>query len=321
MKNEKLANVGVMALALILCGYAISLMSPIMDDLDHVYRPSALALLNGRDIFGNGFFNAPYLAAWFVPFIGPWGNWLWATVTLCLFIFALRLFGQYPLWLVGLALFSWPAFVSYVVGQIDVIILLGVALGYIAVRRKHRLLLAAAFTILAVKPMNVALVAVLYWLSLPSVLPLVLPAIVLGFGTIAAGLDWLARYVRAFAAMPPDTDSETTIWRLLPLQVAAPLTMATTIVGLAFRRQGFLELTLLAITINLILSPYVLTAHYDVLFSPALLYVGTRNRWLAIGCWIISARNFFIRTALPVPVMMDSSPITSHQTQQTPRSI
>ncbi len=283
--------------ALVVCVYAIQLMTPVVGDYMSFARPTTLAFLRGEtnlyDSTSPGFFNAPWALAIWMPFVAfPYAVGQSAhelVYILCLLISVALLAKDVPRVAVLFAVFNIPAFVLVVAAGIDSFVLLGVVLAYIAARRRHPGLLAVTFFILATKPQSVLLVSALCLFTVRDWKPVLLPVGAVLVSGLFAGLDWPLRYLGFNQAFPPLAERRIELWTFVPPMVLIPLSIAAVIfLGYAVRKQGFGPLTFsLALATNLVFSPYVLWAHF-VLLVPVILFTGHRDWRLAALVWLSS---------------------------------
>lgn len=308
MNNKNVISLLVFLAALVLAVYAFSLVTPIVGDYFSFFRPTTIAFLRGDsnlyDAQSFGFLNAPWALAIWIPFVG-FPYWVGQSAHVLLYlsfvIISLALLRKdVPLIGVVFAVFNIPAFILMVAAGIDSFVLLGIALAFVATLRRHAGLLSVALFILATKPQNVALVALvcLYasrdwkatWLTIGA-------AVVSG---LFVGLDWPLRYISYMQTWPPLIERRVELWAFLPpvMLVAAAVFALAALVYL-LRRDGFNEWTFsLALTTNLVFSPYVLFAHF-VLLIPALLFIARRNWRLALVPWLASWLLLFSPPNIP----------------------
>ncbi len=285
------------AVALLVALYAISLITPIVGDYFSFFRPSTLAFLRGEsnlyDSASPGFFNAPWALALWIPFVSfPYaiGQAAHELVYILFFIAAVALLRQHvPLPGVLFAIFNIPAFVLIVAAGIDSFALLGVALILIATRRRHTLLFAVALFILATKPQNVILVAALCLYSFRAWKSLLLPLAAAAVSALFIGLDWPLRYWAFMSSSPPLPERRVELWNTVPPIALVPVALVALIALLYLvRRDGFNDWTFsIALTTNLVFTPYALWVHF-VLLVPVLLFVARLNVGLAAVIWLSS---------------------------------
>ena len=274
-------------------------------DVWHVFRPAAVAYLQNRtrlyDGGAPGFFFAPWciypllLTAW-LP-----ARWAWAVVmTVNLGGISLACYAvsdeHTPRLARLLVLASMPTVALAVGGNIDGIMAGAVGLAWLAIRRRRAWLLGPALLVLSCKPINVALVALLYlrlawaWTGkerLAVVAPTV-AALALSFPLF--GLDWPARYVRALRDIPPLVAPQVSLWRALawigcplwPAYVLAGVAALVAVVVILKTKRPDAGTLARLLALSLAFSPYVLDAHL-VLVAPALVWLASKDRrW----CWL-----------------------------------
>lgn len=279
--------------ALAMLVFAVSILSLHTDDFEYYYYPATQAFLNGSSLYdanSPAFYNAPWLLGLWMPFaffpyaVSQCAN----TVMIVLAFLGSFWLLRAPKSVMLMSIFMLPASAVIMHGQMDGIILLGVALGYVAVQKRHAGLLSVALFLLAIKPVSVILVAL--WLigasrqwkaALLSIGAVLVCALFLGW-------DWIFRYITYSMNHPVDS-ARVELWRTFSPWLLVPLAILA-IAALAFiiRRRGFSDWTFgLAIATNLVFAPYVLWAHF-VLLVPALLFLARRNVKLALVLYLAS---------------------------------
>jgi hypothetical protein len=183
-------------------------------------------------------------------------------------------------------------------GKFDAIVLLGVALSWWAIRAHRPMALSLGFWLIAIKPLNAVLSALLFvyairkWprshilqvFSLP-----VLSVIISGF---FIGFDWPWRYLTFNQGTPPNDYLSAAIWRGAS-QLGVPqwpiaLLAAAALAGLVWLtlRVGLTEWSLaVALATNLTFTPYANDSHF-VLLVPAFLYVVRRDWRLGLLAYL-----------------------------------
>ena len=310
--SRKDALAGLLAIgALVAVVLALQFLTPIIvGDYHEFTRPTTLAFLRGdSNLYDAGsfsFYNAPWALAIWLPFVSyPYvvGQSAHELVYIGCLVLSLWLFQKKmkaPRLGVLFATFNFPVFVLIVAAGIDSVVLLGVALGYIAARRRHAGLLAVALFILATKPQNVVLVAALFLYTVRE-----WRAVLLTFGAVIVsgafiGFDWIGRYWSYLQASPPAAASRVELWDKLPV----PLIVLAALVALAalawlVRREGFTDLTFgLAITTNLVFGVYILWAHFVGLI-PVVLVIARRDVRLAAVLFVL---GWFLIQPMTYPV-------------------
>ncbi len=290
--------------AIIILTILMSRVWPLGPDYYFYYRPVAEAFLSGQtrlyDSLEAGFYNAPWgllitiPLTWFSLYMGQ--AVLVVASLLCL-LAAVRLLQRdhaLPVYAIALALANLHTFDLLLRGQIDAFILPGLVLGYMGIRQKRPLLLSFAFWLLAIKPVNVVLPALLFlyairqWPRRDQLLALSLPLLSVPLAGVFIGFDWPLRYVQAFAGRPPNDYLSISLWHMAeflhlpawPFVILAAAALA--IFARTVRRQGFTERTLYtAIALNLIFTVYANGNHY-ILLIPVFLYVARHSRRWAL---------------------------------------
>lgn len=148
---------------------------PIGPDYYFTFRPAAEKFLQGEtrlyDQETLGFFNAPWLLLYFIPVTQlslRAGQALLTVSTLAMLLAApglLREERAFPFYASVTALLNLHTFDLLIRGQVDGFSLLGVALGWWAIRQHRPWALSLAFWLMAIKPINIALVAVIYLIA------------------------------------------------------------------------------------------------------------------------------------------------------------
>lgn len=269
-------------------------------DYYYTYMIAGQRFLSGASLYGDGFYNAPWLGWLLAPFglLPPQtGYLLWSLLSIALVLYAVRLLARPALPTLLLCVLSLPVIDMLLRGQVEALLLLGVALGYQAVQERRPYRLGFALLLLAIKPVNLALVFLLFllavrrwsladWRKIATI-----PALVIALTTLAVGPSWPLDYLQGYAATPPNKYLNSTIWRaadLAGLPSIVPLALAIAIGALTvlvlWRARFGLPTLALAIAAMLLITPYANNNHY-VLLIPALLAVPTRWRLLA---WVLS---------------------------------
>jgi hypothetical protein len=300
-----------LVLVLVLLVQVMASTLPVGADYYKIYRPVAENVINGKtrlyDDHSRGFFNTPWTVILLLPLpalsirTGQAVLTLASLVALVLSIYLISTTTRrLSAWAVMLALMNLHTLDVIVPGQIDAIILLGITLGYWAVRRHRPWWLALAFWILSMKPPNVILVALLYLYAIRHwsradqgrAVSLTLGSLLLSF--LVLGADWPLRYRDNYRAEAPIETLAITIWRgaaKLGLP-QAPLIILAVGCTLAFvwlvLRVGINEWTLsIALATNLLFAPYVTGSHY-VYLVPAFLYVTRAKPGLTLPIYLLT---------------------------------
>lgn len=277
---------------------------PIGPDYYFTFRPAAGKFLQGEtrlyDRETLGFFHAPWLLLYFIPVSQlslRAGQALLTVSTLAMLLAATGLVREehsFPVYASVAALLNLHTFDLLIRGQVDGFSLLGIALGWWAIRQHRPWALSFAFWLMAIKPINVALCAALYLITIRSwprndrIKALTLPVLSLLASFILLGVDWPVRYVENYQVFsPPKAYLTLTVWRIArsihfpfwPLILLAAVCVALAL-WLAWR-AGLHRWTLsIALATNLVFAQYATGNHY-VNLVPAMLFVATRSRRLA----------------------------------------
>lgn len=279
--------------ALALLVFAVSILSLHTDDFEYYYYPAIQAFLNGSSLYdanSPAFYNAPWLLGLWMPFaffpyaISQYANTAMIVLSFLGSLWLLRA----PKSVMLMSIFMLPAYTVIMHGQMDGIILFGIAIGYVAVQKRHAGLLSVALLLLAIKPISVILVA-LWFLGASRQWK----AVLLSIGAVIVnsfflGWDWIFRYVIYSMNHPVDA-ARVELWRTFSPWLLVPLAILA-VAALAFVvwRHGFTDWTFgLSIATNLVIAPYVLWAHF-VLLVPILLFLARRNVILALVLYLAS---------------------------------
>ncbi len=299
------------ALALVLfCTVVIALILvmasiwPTGVDYYFIFYPVTKKFLAGEtrlyDVQTLGFYNAPWVLLFFAPLTAlslRLGQAVFLVGTMGLLLGSAHLVREeraFPPLAVLLALLNLHTFDVLIRVQVDGFVPFGVALGWWAIRRRHPWLLSLAFWLLAIKPINVVVVAAIYliairhWSRREQIQVFAFPVISLLISFVVLGADWPLRYLDSYQLDPPDRAYLTlTLWRIArsvdfpfwPLIVLAAACVALTL-WLAWR-VGLHRWTLsIALATNLVFAQYATGNHY-VNLIPAMLFIATRSRRVA----------------------------------------
>jgi hypothetical protein len=275
-----------------------------------IYQPMADRLVAGTTqlyIVGTRYYDAPWLLAILVPLtrLPPnIGQAVLDTLSVLMALGAVHLLRteqRIPTIGVVLGLANLHTFSLIFRGQVDAFVLLGVVLGWFAIRRERPWLLAAALLLMAIKPQNVLLVALLYffairhWSVRAKLRSVSLVALSILAADVTIGPDWPWRYIAYVRESPPGLlVYATTLWRgasYLDLP-QWPVALMAAAAGIALiwwvKRDGFSTAALsLALATNFAFSAYVLGYH-DIILLPALLYVARYNWRLACVAYLFT---------------------------------
>jgi hypothetical protein len=169
---------------------------PFVSDWEVYFRPITLGWLEGNLVLYRdtaSFWNPPWLL-WPLAPLAYWPGWLgWGALVVTTLFCMLWLTRKYRAW--------WLVFISPLIidpihdGQIDLIPLLGIALGWLANDRP--LLLGVALVLMAAKPQACFLVALWLWLRHPQrVRALLVPVAVFVASLLIHGWDWPLRWIK-----------------------------------------------------------------------------------------------------------------------------
>lgn len=270
-------------------------------DLYGIFFPVAQRWLAGGtllyDAAADGYYHTPWLLGLILPFaFFPFAvtQIVWQMLTLLAVLATVgMLWDRAHFSSAIMAVAALPVLFCLNNGSADGFVVLGLGLMYLAVRRERPLWLSAALVILGFKPLNVilpvlvALWAVRRWHGRSWLQIVALPTVTALVSCFFAGPDWIPRFI-VFSARGSPVFSKSyyvTIWRAseaLNLPSALTIGLAVvTLAGLAWvvKREGLTRFTFaLAITVNLVFTPYAMEQHY-VLLIPAFLLVAQNAVW------------------------------------------
>jgi hypothetical protein len=283
-------------------------------DYYYVFRPTVEAFLRGDsrlyDELSHGFYNTPWTIFPLIPIaLLPlrYGQALLLIPQILALLFVIDLFlekNEAPLNLliVGLALVNIHTFGLVASGNIDGFLVLGLGLGWIAAKKEKPWLLGLGLWLLSMKPINVLFVIfVLFKMvwdwpvrdKIIAVLPLVV-TVAVSFPIF--GLSWPLRYVQAMAEHPPNIKPQTSLWRLfshfgVERDLALGLFFVVSVIFLfaiiQIKNFNINKKTLImALSANLVFSPYTLGNHY-VLLAPAFAVLAQARTWM-LGLWFLT---------------------------------
>lgn len=185
-----------------------------------------------------------------------------------------------------------------ILGQWDGLIVASVALGWYAAGQRRPWLLGLALTIVATKPTNAVLPALLLlwairgWRVRELATMLVIPALALVASFPACGWDWPVRYLALVRDAPPRGFNTSLVqldfgilWTILV--VGVPLVWLLWLI-----RPGVTARSLsAALLVNMLISPYLVPYHY-VGANPALATTTTDNWRVGVLLWGFSIVAF-----------------------------
>ena len=241
-----------------------------------------------------------YLMPWSMFILAPlallpvtWGQAVLSVVTTleALLLATLAVSEKRPtLLVIILAMANLHTFDVLIRGNVDALPVLGLTLGWLGLQKRKPFLLGVGLWLLAVKPVNVILPAlVLLWgmrqWTKREVVRTLLPLAVTFLLSFAVfGLDWPIRYVMMWQANPPLIYLQTSLWRAikavrLPRLIVYLLAIPACILALwQVGRRGATPATLaLAATTNLLFTPYALGSHYVLLAVPFVILANWRR--------------------------------------------
>ena len=285
---------------------------PAGPDYFYTFRPSAELFFAGKtrlyDIEQYQFFLAP----WAIFLIGitnlfplNYGNAVLAVLTIGGQFLAIKAIApqdkQPSLLILVLAIVNLHTIDLILRGNVDGFLSIGLALGWMGVTKRKPLLAGLGLWLLAIKPVNVLLVFLVLGCAMWkwSAKEKLLTAIPLGISILLSfpvfGFDWPVRYIHLMQANPPFDYLQTSLWRSFEFfglgrgaaygvcAIALAFT-ALVIIRSRVTNPGILSI---AITTNIVFSPYTLGSHYTIL-APVFVTVSKERIWLALSLWALT---------------------------------
>jgi hypothetical protein len=290
-----LLTVGLLVVALRLLTNII----PFASDWEVYFQPITSGWLDGSLIlykdthWGRGFWNPPWLLWPLIP-LAVWPVWLgWGVLVVGTLVIMIWLTHNYQKrWLV----FVSPLIIDLVLdGPVEIIPMLGIALGWLAAGRPA--LLGIALVLMAAKPQACFLVAI--WLLLqpdPSgrrslhwhrIRALAVPAAVFFISLLAHGWDWPIRWANGpsvFGLIP--SEHNITPWRSIGLWMApVAVVLAVWALRLPRTRRNLGAL----VAANVLVTPFMGSYSLVHVLTFSLLPLG--SRWALAG-WLASFTVF-----------------------------
>jgi hypothetical protein len=317
--NHYLVGLLIILLALTILFFLIFNFWSVGIDYYYTYHVTTEKWLQGEtklyDNNNQGFYNLPWLLVLFIPLhflplaISNTILILLSLLAILTAIIILMGFKQSTIFII-LALLNPIIFdLLFIRSQIDAFILLGVALGWLAIKQQRPWLFSLSILLLTLKPINILLIIILFiyairhWPIFLWIKTIILPLSFTLLFCLIDGFTWLGRYFYfVFKWLPTQRYPEflTTIWysfQQLGLPVWPIIVFGlTAIIGLikVTRTDGFNQLTLnLCLATNLVFSPYALTYHY-VLLIPAFLWLANKSLCLGILAYFITLTPFIL---------------------------
>ncbi len=310
-----MCNVRKIALFVIVVGAVFFLFGKVWPpgaDYYYVFRPTVEAFLRGDsrlyDELSLGFYNTPWTIFLLLP--TAWlplrfGQALLLIPQILALLFVIDLYmekddNRFNLLIVGLALSNIHTFGLVASGNIDGFLALGLGLGWLGAKKRNPWLLGSGLWLLSMKPINVLFVIfVLFkmvwdWAVKEKIYALLPLGITAAVSFPIFGLRWPLRYLRALAEHPPNIKPQTSLWRLfshlgIQRDFALWLFIVISVVFLIaiIKAKDVDKKTLtLALSTNLLFSPYALGSHY-VLLAPAFAILAQKRKWM-VGIWILT---------------------------------
>ncbi len=282
------------------------------DDYFFTFREVTESFLRGEtrlyDSNSVGFYNAPWTILVILPTVFlslHYGEALLIVASLIGILVSVAAVSKknndkFTLLIIALAVVNLYIFDLLTRGNIDGILVLGIGLGWFGIERKNPILLGIGLWLLSIKPLNVVLPtlvfmkAIWHWPrsdKLKAIAPLA-ATFLISFPIF--GVDWISRYIKAFQEKPPMINPQITLWRLPePLGFQQELALwLFVLVVIAFgsaliKTKSVDRMTLaLALSVNLVFSPYVLGSHY-VLLIPVFVILAQELKWM-LAIWLLN---------------------------------
>lgn len=292
---------------------------PLGDDYFFTFREVTESFLQGETRFYDsnsvGFYNAPWTILVILPTVFlslQYGEALLIIASLLGMLVSVSAVSKknndkFTLLIIALAIVNLYLFDLLTRGNIDGLLVLGIGLGWFGVERKNPILLGIGLWLLSIKPLNVVLPtlvfmkAIWHWPrsdKLKTLAPLT-ATFLISFPIF--GFDWPSRYIKAFQEKPPMINPQITLWRLpepLGFQQELALWLFILVViafgaALIKTRSVDRRTLALALSMNLVFSPYVLGSHY-VLLIPVFVILAQEKKWM-LAIWLL---NFIPLTIL-----------------------
>ncbi len=320
-KKRSLVGLLLLAAGLGIMIYGLYLYLPVGFDFYHWYRPIPRAWLAGEthlyDKTSAEFYSPPWVAWLLLPFAlldMQWGM-VALTITSAAMIggvahsYAQQAGARYPSLLALLAVACPYSLQVLFVGTLDAWSLLGVYLAYGAARSRNGWLLGFALLLAAAKPQNVVLtgpvllIAARAW-PLPTLARVALPpGAVLAATFVGFGLDWPLRALQHYQSFPPGVTAgylvtstyDATSFVGIPLSLVIPALFigVCLLVRHVWRKGLTLDVLDLAVTMNAIVSPYMLSQSYLLLLALPWARLAARRPLLAAVPYLMSIPLLF----------------------------
>ncbi|MBI2886555.1 MAG: DUF2029 domain-containing protein [Chloroflexi bacterium] len=302
-----------LVLAIALAGYLLAQLLPVGFDYYHWYWPLPRLWLAGQtrlyDEASRQFFSPPWALWMLTPLALLDIRWGMAGLTLVsaaivgsIAYAVAREAGAARPWLIALLATVCPYSLELLfVGTLDAWSLLGIYLGYLAIRRRSPWLLGAGLLLTPIRPQDavITLPALLLgsrgWPARRLARAAALPGGVFLASLLTFGWDWPLRWWQSYVAQPPHPYLVTSTYgamQVIGVPAAAMVAVSLILSGLVFARvwrQGLsLQRLGLAVTANAIVSPYMLSQSYVVLLAIPWAWLAARRPWLAAIPYAIS---------------------------------
>ena len=311
-----------------LCVVGLKLLTdyiPFASDWEVYFQPITRGWLDSslvlyRDTgWGFGYWSPPWLIWLLIP-LAVWPLWLgWGVLVVATLIAMIWLTRNYAhRWLV----FASPLIIDLVLdGPVEIVPMLGIALGWLAADRPY--LLGIALVLMATRPQTCFLVAL--WLLLNHrhrIRALLIPALVFAVSLVLHGWDWPIRWASGpsvFGLL--GVESNITPWRSIGLWMI-PVALVLGIWALRLPRTR-LNLGALVVA-NVLVTPYL--GSYSLVHVLAFGMLPLGFRW-ALAAWIVSftvfLRPFFGQTAVKLDFLVAAVLMIGyllHANRRPPRS-
>jgi hypothetical protein len=265
---------------------------PFSSDWEVYYQPIASGWLDGslvlyRDTtWGEGFWSPPWLVWLLIP-LGVWPPWLgWGVLVVATLLVMVWLTRDYDRrWLV----FVSPLIIDLILdGPVEIVPMLGIALGWLATDRPK--LLGIAMVLMSTKPHSTFLVAI--WLLIyhrHRLRSLIIPILVFLASLTFHGWDWLIQWAKGPSVWDQiDSDANVSPWRSIGLWMApVALVLGLWALRLPRTRRNLGAL----VAVNALVTPIIGSYSLVQVLTFSLLPLGPR--WALFGC--LASTTVFLR--------------------------
>jgi hypothetical protein len=220
----------------------------------------------------------------------PYGLLVFNTLSLGLLIWSTwSLVKPVRWWVLAISLTTFYTAIHMMLGQWDILVLAALTLGWLGVQRRNPWLVGLALVGMTTKytniilPMLLLLYAIRHWPFKDLVRVATIPVSILLLSFFIVGWDWPLRYTRLMRVTLALNDHyelitlfsksgyQTSYWRYLP-PLGSVVVVCLTVIALYLiirlaRREVELKVMSLALTLNLVVTPYLMPYH-NVYLAP-----------------------------------------------------